>query len=543
MPPGQAAYSVSSSANWISASNVTAGGFTVTTIPLPPGNYSGSLSISVPGKNITVPVSYTVQGDASTISTITPDPSSLNFTATASQAAGTRQINVTLPTWSTELSAEIQYPAGSAQNWLSVAKTGERLLTVSATAANLVAGNYTAQVQLKSGYLTSPVLVPVAFTVGAPVWQTSGKLAFVVRGDTTAVQLWSEIQIDTPNLPGQTWNASTSSSWLKLMNTSGETGAAKLLVAVDLAELAKLPNFSSQASDVTLTASSGKLPATKLTLTLDKNLPEINFVSPYNTPQGESGPLIVRGRGFDGAPNLAQVLSASGASVQSITRVNDTQLLLQVAGAPQGQATFTLNNALSVATGSATLKVVPQGSFAYRAIPTKGMKGSIHFDPARQSIYSTNKALTSLMRFAYADGNWNITAASVPSIESAAMSPDGKSLVATSTSGNLSLLDPDSLAIQASFSTSYIGGYALNSLPTLAMTNNGKAYFQGSTWASGMAYFDLVTRQFGALPGGALRYEFYSGPWFNVSGDGDRLVIVQSATFTIAEDAVHGFVQ
>ena len=50
--------------------------------------------------------------------------------------------------------------------------------------------------------------------------------------------------------------------------------------------------------------------------------------------------------------------------------------------------------------------------------------------------------------------------------------------------------------------------------------------------ASGMAYFDLVTRQFGALPGGALRYEFYSGPWFNVSGDGDRLVIVQSASIS-----------
>ena len=75
------------------------------------------------------------------------------------------------------------------------------------------------------------------------------------------------------------------------MNTSGATGSAKLLVAVDLAELAKLPNFASQASDVTLTATSGKPPATKLTFTLDKNLPEINFVSPYTRLPGGKRPL------------------------------------------------------------------------------------------------------------------------------------------------------------------------------------------------------------------------------------------------------------
>lgn len=77
-----------------------------------------------------------------------------------------------------------------------------------------------------------------------------------------------------------------------------------------------------------------------------------------------------------------------------------------------------------------------------------------------------------------------------------------------------------------------VGGYALNSLPTLAMTNDGKAYFQGSTWASGMAYFDLSTRSFGATTSTSVAFDFYSGPWYSVSGDGERLVIVQSASIS-----------
>lgn len=534
LPAGQSSFEVSSSVAWLSVSNIGANGFAVKTAAMPPGNYAGTLSVHFPGRNIDIPVNFTVTGDSSTVTRIIPDVTNLDFNAIAGGAqTAPLTVNLSLPSWSTESKAEISYTSGGL-NWLSLSKTSERSYTVSALPQNMSAGTYYANLTISSGPMAAPIAIPISLVVGTPSWSIVGTTNFLIDAESGSRQLSAELAVDLPYLPAQAWTASTNSAWLKLLNTSGITGSSKLQVAIDTNELLKMDNFTTYTSDVLISSASGKIAPRKLTFTINKNLPQINFISPATRLPGEASTAIVRGRGFDSVINLEQTLDVSGLPVKRITRVNDTQLLLHFDAAAQGETTVSLKNALAIPTGSATLKVVPPRSFTYRAIPTQGMKGSIHFDPARQSIFTSNKELGSVMRFTAMDGTWAISSATVPSIDSSVMSPDGKSLVTTSTNGKLSLIDPDSLETQATYSADadFIAGDRLNSLPRLAMTNNGKAYFQSRTWANGLTYFDLTTRKFTVQNSSNLQFSFYGGPWFNVSGDGDRLLIVQSASIS-----------
>lgn len=536
LPPGVTAFTATTSTTWMSATVTGAGTVQLTTKPMPPGNYSGSLSLNIPGRTIDVPVSYTVQADAATRTQFTSDVASFSYTALAGAAAGNRVVNLTLPSWTTELSGEIVYSSG--QDWLTLSKSGERAYTLSASAAELAAGTYYATLKLRSGYLTSPLSLPVTLTVGVANWSIVGNTSFTVDATTTSAAQSSALQINLPGLPAQGWSATSGASWLKLVNTSGTTGG-QLQAMLDTTAMLALRNSGTYQADVTISSASGKVAPTKVGFTLTKNLPEVNFASPHLRMPNESGPLILRGHGFDRLPDLTSALQVSGAKVTGITRVSDTQLLLQVAGSAAGNATFSVANALGVATGSATMKVVAPAAYAYKVVDTAGIKGGLVYDEERQSVYTANKTLGSVMRFAHAGGAWTVTSASLPTIESVAMSPDGASLVATATNGKVVLLDPITLATQASYPVpvgytrdnayyygGYISGYEFNSSPTLVMANNGKAFFQGSSGfpSDGLSYFDLTSRTYGAITTPYKNFYVSSGPNLGMSGDGSRLL-------------------
>ena len=537
LPSGVSGVSVSTSASWLTAAVTGAGTVQVTTKPMPPGNYSAIVTLSIPGRAIDVPVTYTVQADAATQTQFSSDVNSLSFTATAGAAAGSRTVNLTLPSWTTELSAEVAYIDNS-KGWLTLSKSGERAYTVSANAAELGAGIYNAQLTLRSGYLTTPLTLPVTLTVGAANWLVSGSTSFTVNATTSSAVQTRALQINLPGLPAQGWTATGGASWLKLVNTSGTTGG-QLQVQLDTAAMLQLRNADSYQADVTISSASGKIKPVKVNFTLIKNLPEVTFASPHLRMPNEGGAVILRGRGFDSLPNLSAALQVTGAQVSSVTRVSDTQLLLQVPGAASGNASFSIANAMGVNTGKATVKVVAPASYAYKAIATAGVKGGMVYDEERQSVYTANKTLGTVMRFAHVNGTWTATAASLPTVESVALSPDGASLVATATSGKIVLFDPVTLAEQATYpvpagvlrdNTYYPGGhiegYDQNSSPTLVMANNGKAFFQGAGGnpEGGLAYFDLVGRTYGGIALPASNFYVSSGPNLGISGDGSRLL-------------------
>lgn len=536
LPRGVTGFTVTTSATWMSAVVTGPGTVQLTTKPMPPGDYSGSVSLNIPGRTIDVPVSYTVQADASTRTRFTSDVTDLSYTATAGATAGSRVVNLTLPSWTTELDGEIVYSSG--KDWLTLSKSGDRTYTVTASAAELAAGTYYATLNLRSGYLTSPLSLPVTLTVGVANWSISGNTSFKVDAITSNAAQSSALQINLPGLPAQGWSAIASAGWLKLVNTSGTTGG-QLQVMVDPTAMLALRNSASYQADVTISSASGKVAPTRVGFTLTKNLPAVTFSSPHVRLPNEAGAVILRGSGFDSLPDLTRALQVTGAQVTGITRVSDTQLLLQVAGAAAGNATFSVANALGVATGSATMKVVAPVSYAYKVIEAAGIKGGIVYDEERQSVYTANKTLGSVMRFAHAGGAWTVTSAPLPTIESVVMSPDGASLVATATNGKIVLLDPVTLATQASYpvpvgytrdnayySGGYISGYESNSSPTLVMANDGKAFFQGSAGLpfDGLSYFDLPSRTYGGIAVPYRNFYVSSGPNLGISGDGSRLL-------------------
>ena len=166
-------------------------------------------------------------------------------------------------------------------------------------------------------------------------------------------------------------------------------------------------------------------------------------------------------------------------------------------------------------------------AFPYSAITINGTKGGLVFDASRQSLYTANKSQQAVNRFTFNGSGWDLATAAVPDIDAVALAPDGATLVATSTSNGIVLLDPATLAVRGNYGPAPVRGDFLNGLQRLAITNDGRAYFQGGTVRATVPYFDLVRREFGELERDPDGY-FYNGPWFSISGDGARLNIVQS---------------
>jgi|GEM_PF-1238018 len=531
LPAGETSFSVDSTDPWASVSNIGNGKFTVTAQPMPPGSYTALVGVKSAKKSVAVIVYYDVTKGPDTVMELHADVASATFTALAGYpAAGSRNVNITLPSWTTELSASIVYSGAS--GWLSLEKTGPLSYALKASAATLAPGNYNAALVIKSGVHIEPLSLPINIAVDRLVWSVSGVPTFDVRQSTAAAALTADIGIDLVGLPAQGWTASTSTPWLQLVNTSGTTGSTPLRVRVDLDQLASLDNFATHVARIEIASPSNVIAPQTVQLNLQKQVAQIEYLSPRTRLPGEGGDLIVRGRGFDTVPDLQQALGVGGGSVTGIQRVSDSELVLQVPGAAAGVTTFQLNNALGLAPRQAALLRVAQGSFAYRAIATQGDKAGLFFDAERQSLYTANKTLGTLMRFAYSNGDWNVSDVSVPGIDMAAMAPDGKSVVVTSKAGKIVLIDPATLAVQASYPALSVAGDASNARARLAVTNNGKAFFQGSAQdVVGIPYFDLITRRFGGVAT-AQNINYFDGPWFSVSGDGERLLIVQSGAVT-----------
>jgi len=523
LPPGVFSYSTEQPlrGDWLTVSEQGPEGFTVTARAMRPGNYMALLDVKAGSATRVLYVYYTVTGDGATILQPTPDVSALQFSATAT-ASSSRNVNVSLPSWTRALDFSIRYLDHTATGWLNVVKTGETTLNVTAAAGTLAPGNYRAELLLNSpdAPLTT---IDVSFTVGAVNWKIDGVTRFKVDGATSLANLTGDMSVAMPDLPAQAYSIASATPWLKLSRASGNTGDAPVRLSVDPIELNKLPNFASHVAEVMVKAQDSRIPPATVQVTLDKALPELHYVSPHTRLPGEGGQFILRGRGLAGIANLAQTLQVSGATASSLTRVGDTEVRVSLAAASSGTVGFSLVNGLGVQTGAPLLKVASQGRYAYAAIPTAGHKGGLVFDAERQALFTANKSLHAVMRFGWDGSRWNFASTPLNLAEGVALAPDGKQLVAIATSGELALFDPATLSKQETYKASFISGYELNSLPTLAMTNNGRAYFVGDR----LSYFDLVTREFGRTD--SPLYNSYQSPWFSVSGDGSRLNIVQAA--------------
>lgn len=527
VPDSETGFKATSNAAWLTVAQMNARGFTAIARAMPPGSYSATIAVTTGSRTRDVHVSYDVRGDAGTITRIIPDAVSLSLDTTVTAAAPRRTLNVVLPSWASQFTHAVSY-RGAASGWLQVVKSGPRSLAITASAATLDAGTYQAEIALAPELSSAPVTVPVTLTVGAASWKVDGVTTLKVTGDSSAASLTGELQIDLPGLPAQAYTASSGSAWLKLAQRSGVSGGAPLRFSVDSAALSVLENFRTHGAELTIRAADSRIAPVTLELTLDKALPELHYVSPHTRLPAEGGVYTLRGRGLDGIVDLGQTLTVEGATPVKITRVSATEVKVQLAGSTGGDVGFALANSLGAATGKPVLRTLAQPAFDTAVVDTAGSKNGLVYDAERQALYTVNRTLSSVMRFVRAGSGWSVTSAPLPGVDAVALAPDGKSLVATASAG-IVLLDPVTLERQSAHAAA-IGSDSMNSLPRLAITNDGRAYFQGGMWG-GLNYFDLVTRQFGAVAS-ERPFDFHYGPWFSVSGDGSRLNIVQSASIS-----------
>lgn len=402
------------------------------------------------------------------------------------------------------------------------------------TATGLAAGTYdgTLEIRLckddpqvcKQPHKGSPWQLPYHIQVNLPVsWSIQDLPAMVATANSPLASLGAQTAINLAGSAPLQWRATVSGApWLKLVNASGLSNSSNLQVAVDPAEFAKLANFSDYSAVVNISTDSANVPPTTTTVTLKKAIAELHFAGPATVLPGQSTIIHLHGRGFNSLGNLAGSVQISGINASNARLVSDREITMQVTAGSADTGRFSISNVMGLDTGTATVKAVTLGNYGYQALASDGYKGTLRFDAERQSLLLVNRGQEKVLRYAYNGSSWSPSSVAIAGADDVALSPDGKSLVVSSASGLLSLLDPASLALQASFQgTSQSTGTYVSS--RLAVTNDGRAWFP--VGFSSLAYFDLRTRQFGR-PTIADYTNYYLAQAFSLSGDGEHLVLV-----------------
>ena len=537
LPQGQTTFStaVESGIPWLTVTAATATSFTISLASLPSGSYNGAIEVSSGGSVLTLNVNYTVTPPTGGDQSLAANPTSLTL-ATVEDATTSATLGVTPPSWNAQVTATVEYPTGGASGWLTLtpAAGGQQVV---ASAANLKAGSYTANIRLHGAYPGTDVLVPVALTVGVGLVRPAD-VSVTVNAETTAAALSGSVPVNVVSGPSTGWSATSNAPWLVLTQGSGQTGGS-LTYTIDPSQLGTLPNAATSTAAVTITPTLTSMTPVAFNVSLALNLPQVTTLAPYVQLSGEPARVILRGSGFSAiATPSARVTLSPGITTNSVTVVNDTEMVAQFSALAAGSYTVAVSNALSVATATGNVVAVNAQTYAYTAIPLSGALTSLAYDPERSSLYAANTTTESVMSFHFSGSAWQTTSALFAAAFDVGLKQDGSGLLATSNGGAsgsvVELLNPTSLAtVQSANLPSNIGVYVGLGIPA---TNDGRSWLSiglgppttGEEW-NNMAYLPpgsltptIVT------PPNVAGGEFFNGPWYAQSRDGERLIIVQT---------------
>ena len=292
----------------VDCTSSTAGSNTVTVVANPTGlipfNYSGSITISYPGGVLTVPVSFSVGGMAS--SNFTATPTSLSFTATPGGASQSQPVAI----GSTGTPNSVFFATTTNASWLTTSLGGSSVfapasLTVIANPANLAAGTYQGTVTFTpAGNTAPPINVPVTFTVSAgqqlvvnPTTVTfnsaGGQLSLPVSiGVNSGANVPFTVSISYPGL--------VALRWLSTNVTSGTTGTSIILSATGASTLAA----GEYAATVSISS---------------PGLTTVNIPASLSTSAGSAGPRLV----VDSSP-ITIAVPPAGTGTRTLTLSTST---------------------------------------------------------------------------------------------------------------------------------------------------------------------------------------------------------------------------
>lgn len=427
---------------WLSMENVDATGFTLVTIPLPGGSYSQQVRVTSGPitKLLNVPL------------TVSPAPNEhdlqVSVSGLALAAAATtsvsQDITVVPPTWTSAISNGVTY-FGNTSGWLSAVPIGNNVWRITASAVALGPGNYSATIAFRSNYPSVPREVGVNLTVVSGLTLPS-EFSTTATSESTQATLTERLPVNTVGNVPFTWTASTTTPWLRLDNASGNAGA-ELVYHFDAAGVAPLQNFAEHTGTIAVTTSLPNFAAHTLTVRLTKRLAEVHAVGPHVVVRGRSSRVIVQGRGFGDLFNPSTRLLVGNVTPDSVVRVGDNQLQVQLPAMAQPSLPVSVSNGLGIDTGSFTLKTAAQTGYQYAGLDVAGFVRTLTYDPERRTLYVVRRSATSptrnsLTRITFNGTGWNSAPLIADDLYDVALGPDGSALLAVMLAGELRWLDP-----------------------------------------------------------------------------------------------------
>src|SRR5262249_53919647 len=159
-----------------------------------------------------LPVSYNVSTPPGGERGFVASPLSLAL-GTSEGSQVTQLLSITPPTWKPDLLPRIYY-SGAASDWLALTSTTGGY-HVTASAADLNQGTYSATIVIDTVPALQSLSIPVVLTVGPGFIQPATTMVDITA-DTTSSQLTGHTRVDVVSGPPAQWTASTTTPWLTL---------------------------------------------------------------------------------------------------------------------------------------------------------------------------------------------------------------------------------------------------------------------------------------------------------------------------------------
>jgi hypothetical protein len=336
---------------------------------------------------------------------------------------------------------------------------------------------------------------------------------------------------------GGSWTATSTAPWLRLVRSQGEFGSS-IEYQIDASAALALPAYQDHDAVIELAEKAGAgaigFVPTRTTLRFRRELAEVHFSGPGSIMAGKATTVIVRGRGFQHLADPLARVSVGPVRPSSVRRLSPTALELQLPPLPAGKHSIGVSNAYSIAAPSGSLDAVAPRSFAAESVAATGGPRSLIYDPVRQTAYSvrTDGPQATIWRLRLGGQRAVVDTLPIAGLIDIGLSPDGSTLIAADAQG-VHLIDAASFRVVSRHT--YPGGVLSTSHTTqgIAVTNDGKAWLAGGQYAHCNALtFDLRERTFLVIEAPGVLTGCYGGPWYAVSRNGERLMLVQGSAIS-----------
>ncbi|HXC58467.1 MAG TPA: hypothetical protein VN645_04065 [Steroidobacteraceae bacterium] len=426
---------------FIHMANISGTGFTLNLPSLPVGTHTGTIDFTGNlGSRGSLTVNYTVQAPPGGEHGIAVSPSGLTFSTIEGASSAPQSITVDEPTWKPGLKTPVVTYNGGANGWLQVTPVPGGYSVV-ATAASLSAGTYQATVDIEANPLPAGIIDPlnlyefrrvnVSLTVGAGLVRPAD-VHHIVTGDSTAGSLTGTVAVNVAGGSAVAW-AATSNNPNITVTPSGTSGG-NLTYSINSNWLRDTAvNYQDYVAAITLSVPGNPaITPVAFQIFAQPRLGTVTGVGPRRVLAGQAAQLVVMGRGFADLANPAARLSISGGvTINSVQRVHDGKLLVNVQGMSSGTHDVSINNALGKTPTVESFRVFTPTPPAYATAVTGDYQTTLIVDDERGALFTLDSHHV-LKRFTSSGGVWTSTTAPVTNVTNAGLMNDGKLLVTTS---------------------------------------------------------------------------------------------------------------